>query len=161
MSLGSDHLVAHRLSSKRWLSRRGNLQVHSCGVAAVDEPDDLVEPGVFGEETHLETQRRETYLCEETRDLDEDITRTEEGSLLELGWSQLYLEPLVLHDVDSEVVASVHSHQVPPVHSLGALFWKKPCFREQLVDGLLLEVSDGFRLIKVVADLDWSDGDHL
>ena len=160
MSLGSDHLIAHRLSSKRWLSRRGNLQVHSCGVAAVDEPDDLVESGVFGEETHLETQRRETYLCEETRDLDEDITRTEEGSLLELGWSQLYLEPLVLHDVDSEVVASVHSHQVPPVHSLGAFFGKKPCFGEKLVDGLLLEVSDGFRLIKVVDDLDWLDGDH-
>ena len=42
MSLGSDHLVAHRLSSKRWLSKRGRLQVHSCGIVAVDEPDDLV-----------------------------------------------------------------------------------------------------------------------
>ena len=46
------------------------------------------------------------------------------------------------------------------MHSLGALFGKKPCFGEKLVDGLLLEVSDGFWLVKVVADLGWSDGDH-
>lgn len=110
-------------------------------VVGVDEPGDLDQPRLFGNTELWEAKWMHSSHLEQSVEPDDEVTQACETVALEVVWSEVCFEALVLDQSYTEYLGSVHLKQPKTTNALRVYRRQEPLFSQEVVELLLAEAS--------------------